>query len=201
MSFVVVEGPNGSGKTTLIKNLAKCGIKTLSSPNGTPLATMLRPACRGTEPWTKIDKQIQFLLFSAARLDEYINLVKPSKELIVADRWHTSTFVYQCCLEGFSVDFLEYTIAPDEKIDLCILLDGDDDVLIQRVNAERQKNATHGNCTWTQNNDTMKELIKLYRTMLPNYLERRKIPKVCIDTTYQTADQILEIVKTLLPKD
>lgn len=201
MSFVVVEGPNGAGKTTLIKNLAKSGIKTLSSPNGTPLASMLRPACRGTDPWTKIDKQVQFLLFSAARLDEYINLVKPSKELIVADRWHTSTFVYQCCLEGFSTEFLEYTIAPDEKIDLCILLDGNDDVLIERVRAEREKNSTHGVCTWTQNTDTMKELINLYRTKLPTFLERRKIPYVSVDTTHQNADQILAIVKTLLPKD
>jgi thymidylate kinase len=200
MSFVVVEGPNGAGKTTLIKNLAKAGIKTLSSPNGTPLASMLRPACRGTDPWTKIDKQVQFLLFSAARLDEYINLVKPSKELIVADRWHTSTFVYQCCLEGFSTEFLEYTIAPDEKIDLCILLDGNDDVLIERVRVEREKNSTHGVCTWTQNTDTMKELINLYRTKLPEFLNRRNITHVSIDTTYQNAEQIFETVKILLPK-
>lgn len=199
MSFVVIEGPNGAGKTTIIKNLAKEGIKTLSSPNGTPLAKMLRPACRGTEPWVDINNQIQFLLFSAARLDEYLRLVKDCKELRVADRWHTSTYIYQCCLEGFNTEFLEYTIAPNEKIDLCILLDGDDDVLIKRVQDERAKNPNHGVCTWTQDVETMKKLISLYRLELPKYLQRRNIPYTVINTTNKTENEVFEIVKTWLP--
>ena len=198
MSFIVVEGPNGAGKTTLIKHLSDSGIKTLSSPNGTPLAKMLRPACRGTDPWVGINNQVQFMLFSAARLDEYIRLVKDSPELIVADRWHTSTFVYQCCLEGFSVDFLNYTIAPNEKIDLCIRLDAEDDVLIKRVVNEREKNASHGTCTWTQKTETMKKLIDIYRTKLPWYLNSRDIPEVVIDTTNLTELDVLSCTKEII---
>jgi thymidylate kinase len=200
MSFVVIEGPNGSGKTTLIKNLSKEGIKTLSSPNGTPLAKMLRPACRGTEPWTNINNQVQFLLFSAARLDEYLNMVKGSNELVVVDRWHTSTYIYQCCLEGFTVDFLEYTIAPNEKIDLCIILDGDDDALIKRVQDERNKNVYHGVCTWTRDEEKFRQLIKLYREKMPTYLKKRCVPYEIINTTNKNEKEVLEEVKSLFKK-
>ena len=76
MSFFILEGPNGCGKTSILKKLSENGYKTLSSPNGTKLSSMLRPMCRGTDGWEDIDKHIQFLLFSAARLDEYIRLIQ-----------------------------------------------------------------------------------------------------------------------------
>lgn len=194
MSFVILEGPNGVGKTTIVNNLSTLGIKTLSSPNGTPLAKMLRPACRGTEPWKDIDKQIQFLLFSAARLDEYIRVVKDSKELVVADRWWTSTYVYQCCLEGFSEEFLEFTIHPNEQVNLVILLDGNEDIIIERLNKEREKNPTHGKCTWTQNSEITKKLIQLYRYDLPLYLKHRKINYITIDTTNIDVNEVQNLI-------
>ncbi|MFA7219421.1 MAG: dTMP kinase [Synergistaceae bacterium] len=193
--FVVVEGPNGSGKTSLIKALSKKGYQTLSSPNGTPLAKILRPACRGTGQWTDIDKRVQFMLFSAARLDEYIRLVKDKKEPVIADRWWSSTYVYQCTFQGLSVDFMEHTIHPDEKIDLVIRLDADDEVLINRVLSEREKNPDHGKCRWTQDRETMKELIRIYREMLPEYLSNRGIKSIGIDTTGKTKEEIVEIAE------
>lgn len=199
MPFIICEGPNGSGKTTLTKNLEKKGFKTLSSPNGTPLAKMLRPACRGTDPWTDIDKRVQFMLFSAARLDEYIYCVKDKDLTIVADRWWTSTYVYQCMLQGLSVKFLEHTIHPDEKVDLVLILDGDDDVLIKRVTDERDKNPEHGKCRWTQERETMVELIRLYREELPDYLEAKGISVEVIDTTDISKEEVAlkaeEIIK------
>jgi len=192
--FVVVEGSNGAGKTSLIKALGeKDGYETLSSPNGTPLAKMLRPACRGTEPWIDIDKRVQFMLFSAARLDEYIRCVKGREEIIVADRWWTSTYVYQCILQGLSVDFLQHTIHPKEKVDLVILLDGEDDVLINRVISERESNPEHGNCRWTQETETMKELMRIYREDLVEYLKDQGIPCVRIDTTSITREAVIDL--------
>jgi len=200
MSFVIVEGPNGAGKTTLIKNLSDEGYQTLSSPNGTPLAQMLRSSCRGTETWTDIDKRVRFLLFSAARLDEYIRCVAGKDEPVVADRWWTSTYIYQCCLQGIEVPFLEYTIHPQEQVDLVILLGGDPEVLIQRVIDERSKNPEHGVCTWTQEKETMLELHRLYAEKLPPYLDGRDIPCEEVDTTELDAGHVLSLSKELIGK-
>lgn len=200
MSFYVVEGPNGSGKTSLIKNLASKGIKTLSSPDGTPLAKMLRPACRGVDPWEDIDKFVQFLLFSAARYDEYLRCVKDQNDIVVADRWWTSTYVYQCVLGTIPIELLQYTLHPQEKIDGVILLDGRDEVLIQRTHLERTQNTTHGNCSWTQDINTMKRIIQIYRHELPVYLTCcHQIPVYPIDTTQLTprdvTNKTLEIIQ------
>lgn len=196
--FNVIEGPNGAGKTSLITALREEGYSTLSSPNGTDLARMLRPACRGTEPWTDIDKKIQFMLFSAARYDEYIRLVKDRDDIIFADRWWTSTYIYQCVLQGISVPFLEYTIHPDEKIDLVVLLDADDDVIIRRMEEERDKNPSHGKCRWTQQKSMVMELASLYRNELPSYLESRLIPYEIIDTTNLDKLQVQQTVLDLV---
>jgi len=190
--FVVIEGPNGAGKTSLIKKIESKGCKTLSSPNGTPLAKMLRPACRGTEPWEDIDKTIQFMLFSAARFDEYIRLVHGKDGIVVADRWWTSTYVYQCVLQGLSVNFLEYTVHPEEKIDLVIVLDGDDDVLLERVNAERAVNDSHGRCTWTKDDSIQRKLMSIYRKELVQYLKTKNIAVEVIDTSTLSQDEVLE---------
>jgi dTMP kinase len=190
--FVVVEGSNGAGKTTLIKKLREeKGCKTLSSPNGTDLAKMLRPACRGVQPWCDIDKKIQFLLFSAARLDEYIRLVENKEDIVVADRWWTSTYVYQCLLQGISVDFMEHTIHENEQIDIVIILDGRDEVLLDRMEKERESNPSHGKCRWTQEKETQMKLMDLYRTKLPTYLQEKSIRHVIIDTSDKTQDEVL----------
>ncbi len=197
--FCCVEGPNGSGKTSLIKSLSEKGYNTLSSPNGTPLAKMLRSACRGTEPWTDIDKKVQFMLFSAARLDEYIRLVHNVDKIVFADRWWTSTYVYQVVLQGLPVEFLEHTIHPEEKVDLVVLLDGEDDVLINRVSAERALNQEHGKCRWTQDTEMMKQLIRIYREDLPIYLASKGIKTCRIDTTnldrHMVSEKVIEIIK------
>ena len=196
--FVVVEGPNGGGKTTLINNMKDDGYNTLSSPNGTPLAKMIRSACRGTEPWEDIDKVVQFLLFSAARMDEYIRCVHDKDEIVVADRWWTSTYVYQCVLQGIAVDALEHTIHPDEKIDLVILLDAPNEVLLDRVTSEREKNESHGKCTWTKDNEIMFRLMDIYRNELPEYLASKGIKVVTIDTENVDAEHVFNTTKDII---
>lgn len=198
--FVIVEGPNGAGKTTLIENLKNDGFKTLSSPNGTPLAQMLRSACRGTDEWTDIDKMVQFLLFSAARLDEYIRLVHGKSEVVVADRWWTSTYVYQCVLQGIPVEFMEYTKHPDEEVGLVIVLDADNKSIINRVKSERLQNPKHGKCRWTQDNDTVLELARIYRQDLPDYLSTIDIDCEVLDTSELTTEEVLEQAKILIEK-
>lgn len=192
--FVVIDGPNGSGKTSIINRLKLKGIKTLSTPNATNLSKMLRPVCRAMNEWRDVNTLVQFLLFSACRVDEYIRCVKDSSDIIVADRWWTSTFVYQCVLEGFPVDFLQNTICNDEKIDLVILLDGQNDVLDFRSKNERIKNPNHGSCMWLSSVDYMQKIYSAYREELPSYLAEIKQPYLIIDTTNLNLDQVYDLV-------
>jgi len=200
MSFVVIEGPNGAGKTTLIKRLSEQGYRTLSSPNGTPLAKMIRPACRGADQWNDLDEMVKFLLFSAARYDEFKRLVENKKDIIICDRWHFSTWVYQCQLGNIPVSLYEATIPKEEKIDKVIILGGDPEVLINRVIAEREKNQSHGICSWTKEKETMIRINQIYDTDLPNYLKYRKIPCIKIDTTNMTIDSVEYQVKHEIDK-
>ena len=199
--FIVVDGPNGSGKTTLIKNLRQLGVKTLSSPSATELSSMLRPACRGTDKWSNLDKYVKFFLFSAARMDEYIKLVHNKKEIIVADRWWTSTFVYQCMYENIPVETLEATIHPDEKIDMVVLLDCDDDILIDRINKDRASDPKHGRCTWTQTSESIIKLANIYRNEIKAFLASRGIKYCVLNTSSFNEEEVVErfndIIKSL----
>lgn len=197
-NFVILEGANGAGKTTLVNYLKTNGYKTLSSPNGTDLAKMIRPACRGVDQWKSLDSRVKFLLFSAARMDEYLALVHNSQELVVADRWWTSTYVYQCIYEGIPVSCLESTIHPEEKVNRVVLLDGDENMLVNRVRQERQKNTAHGVCQWTQTDQSIIDLILIYRNVLPPYLKSRGIDVRVIDTTKLTTEEVAqEFIKNI----
>lgn len=196
--FVIVEGPNGSGKTTLINNLKNNGFLTLSSPNGTELSRFLRSACRGTEPWEDIDAKVQFLLFSAARLDEYIRCVKDKSEVVIADRWWTSTYVYQCVLQSMDLGLMEKTVHPEERVGLVIILDADDEILLNRVFKERAKNPAHGTCSWTKDIETQKKVANIYRNDLPEYLKRKNIKTVSINTNEKTSDDVYLEVLSLI---
>lgn len=194
--FFIIEGPNGAGKTSVINYLKSKGVKTLSSPNGTPLAKMLRPAARGTAPYEDIDPLVQFLLFSASRYDEYVRLIHNKEELIVADRWWTSTYVYQCLLENFDTNFLEFTIHPKEQVQKVIILTGSHDVLVSRVNAEREKNNKHGYCRWTQDASYMEKIIRFYEKNLVDYLNKKSIPSFVLNTDKYNQEEVFGIICT-----
>jgi len=195
---ICLEGPNGGGKTTILKNLAKKGYRTLSSPNGTSLAQYLRPACRGTDEWTNLSDMVKFLLFSAARCDEFDKLVKNQKETIVCDRWHFSTWVYQVRLGNIPEKLYEMTIHPEEKISKVIILTGDPQTLINRVILEREKNPTHGVCTWTKEKETMTRINEIYNNELPVYLTNKNINISMIDTTDRSIDQVQCLVESVI---
>ena len=194
MKHIVIEGPNGAGKTSLIKSLSEMGYKTLSSPAGTDLAKYIRQACRGADQWKDLSDIVKFLLFSAARCDEFDKLIKDQDGVIVCDRWHLSTYVYQCILGNIPVDLYEKTIHKDEKISMVIILDADNKTLQSRVHTERSINETHGKCSWTQDVKTMNKIADIYRTKLPKYLKTKKIPYLLIDTTDIDQNKVLSLV-------
>jgi thymidylate kinase len=198
MSFYVIDGPNGAGKTTLLKSLAEKGYVTFSSPYGTSLSSYLRDICRGVGDWKNISSDVQLLLFAATRTDEYINRVEPFKDImdIIADRWWTSTYVYQVCNGGSSNKLFENTIYSNEKIDKIVLLDADDNLLADRVIKEREKNKSHSFCRWTQDVELMKRIATIYREDLTEYIKSKNIKLSTINTTNLTEEQVLQAFLT-----
>lgn len=193
MSFFIVEGANGSGKTTLVNKLKQIdGCRSFSSPNGTKLANAVRPMARGTDEWHTLSAMVKFLLFSAARYDEYMNLVhgQPKDSLIVCDRWWTSTLIYQCYAGNIAQSALEETIHPEEELTGVILLDAPDEVLWERANNERMANAKHGVCSWTGDQAVAKNIASLYRGKFVKYLIDKKIPYVKIDVSKYDTDGV-----------
>jgi len=195
---ICIEGPNGAGKTTIVKELREKGFSTLSSPNGTDLAKYIRSACRGADQWDDLSDMVKFLLFSAARCDEFDKLIKDQNTTVICDRWHLSTWVYQCQLGNIPVELYEMTIHPDEHIDLVIILTGDPDTLINRVEAERSKNPNHGKCTWTKERETMIRIGEIYVKELPQYLKGKGISFRIVNTTDKTLQQVRQEVEAII---
>ena len=192
---ICLEGCNGSGKTSLLKKLSEYGYKTLSSPNGTDLAKYIRDAARGTDRWKDLSHIVKFHLFSAARCDEFNKLIKSySNETIICDRWHFSSWVYQCQFGDVPLELYEASIQPEEHIDAVFILTAKPETLINRVNKERQLNLNHSLCTWTRQQETLLKIHDIYENKLPPYLESRGIKNQLIDTEYRTPDQIFEYV-------
>ena len=91
---------------------------------------------------------------------------------------------------------MEYTIHPEEKIDLVVILTGEPEILIERVEKERSLNPTHGKCSWTKEHETMKKIGDIYQNELPKYLEEKNIEYVIIDTTHLNIESVSVLVES-----
>ena len=103
MSFITFEGGEGTGKSVqanlLQEFLTKSGKDVLMTrePGGTPLAEEIRHIVLTGDP-EKMDPLTESLLYLAARADHWTQKIKPSvdnKKIIICDRFHDSSVVYQ----------------------------------------------------------------------------------------------------------
>ena len=198
---ICLEGPNGSGKTTLLNKFSENGYRTLSSPNGTILAKYVREAARGAKEWNNLSEIVKFHLFAAARCDEFNQLIKPyPNEIIICDRWHFSSWIYQCQFGNVPVNVYEASIQPEEHVDCVFILTASPKTLIKRVNKEREINTSHSKCSYTKQEETLFKIHNLYETKLPIYLTSRKIKNQIIYTEKYNPQQIFEYVKEEIKK-
>jgi len=114
--FITLEGNEGSGKSTqstLLRDalLAQGHIVTLlREPGSTDIGTKIRGLLK--DPGNKICSEAELFLFQAARAQLVHDVIAPklrAGEIIIADRFYDSTWVYQGWARGINLLAIEFT--------------------------------------------------------------------------------------------
>ncbi|MBR0449378.1 MAG: dTMP kinase [Clostridia bacterium] len=145
--FIVFEGLDGSGKGTQIrlieKKLLEAGrdVTLTAEPTETALGGMIRDALAGNHMRTPSELAALFL---ADRIQHntdakkgIISLLNAGKD-VICDRYYFSSFAYQGIDVGRDWVMKMNLDCPDIlKPDVCIFLDVDPDVCMQRIDSSR----------------------------------------------------------------
>ncbi|MGH7882455.1 MAG: dTMP kinase [Candidatus Dormibacteraceae bacterium] len=116
--LVTLEGPEGAGKSTQIellrRSLAKYDPLLLREPGGTALGEGIRQLLLDNRE-LRIAPEAELHLFLAARAELISEVMEPAlraDRLVLVDRYHDSTRVYQGIVGGLQVDWPESIPRP-----------------------------------------------------------------------------------------
>ncbi len=132
--FITIEGGEGAGKTTLAQalqqKLQKRGKKVVLTrePGGTPLGEYIR---EGLLENPSLSPYTDLFLFLGVRAQHINQVIRPALEkgmMVICDRFHDSTIVYQGLASGLGEVFVRdlcYQVVGKEPFlpDLTIVLD------------------------------------------------------------------------------
>ena len=150
--FITFEGPEGAGKSTQVELLRRAlsdrDCLVVREPGGTPLGERVRDLLLHSGP---MSAEAEMLLFMAARAELLARVVKPalaSGRIVIADRYHDSTFAYQGGGRGCATWWPEGFPRPDRTL----LLDLPSELGLRRAlgdhrlpdRLEREDSAFHG---------------------------------------------------------
>lgn len=139
--FIAIEGPDGVGKSTQVAALterlkeADMSPITVSDPGTTDLGLQLRGLLLDQQD-VAIDPEPQALLFLAARVQLWNEIIGPALEanqVVITDRWHLSTLIYQGMLQGQKLERLVSSVLGHRLPDVNIILIGDESQLEENV--------------------------------------------------------------------
>lgn len=145
--FIVFDGPDGSGKTTQFRRLAAAvaqhtplEICEVREPGGTYVGEEIRKLLLDPQNQEDVDVRCEMLLFMASRAQLVQQKLRPAiaqGQLILADRFISSTLAYQGSAGGLSTDdilavgkFALNDIWPD----LFVIFDVDEKTAATRLN-------------------------------------------------------------------
>lgn len=154
--FVVFDGPDGSGKSTQFRHLVELAeshninVCEVREPGGTHIGEEIRKVLLDPSVKEDVDVRCEMLLFMASRAQLISQKVEPAlgrQELVLADRFISSTLAYQGTAGGLPIaDILRVGQVALGRFwpDLVVVFDVDEDTAATRINPllrEREFNA------------------------------------------------------------
>ncbi len=167
--FIVFDGPDGSGKSTQLKRLidaaqaAGLTVCEVREPGGTHIGEEIRKVLLDAkhEQSHPIDLRCEMLLFMASRAQLIAQRIEPALqrgELVVADRFISSTLAYQGTAGGLELDDI-YAVGEvalhDYWPDVVVVFDVDEATARARMNpllrgkefeADKDRMESKGDC-------------------------------------------------------
>jgi dTMP kinase len=153
--FISFEGTEGSGKSTQISKLADAlrhsghVVKLIREPGGTAIGEEIRHTLKHSPHNHDMTPETELLLMNASRAQLVREVIRPALaagEVVLCDRFHDSTVVYQGYGRGLDlalvrqvIDFAVGETRPDLTLLLAIPIE-----LSERRRADRLTNAREG---------------------------------------------------------
>ena len=145
--FVVFDGPDGSGKSTQFGRFAEAAtaagvtVCQVREPGGTDIGEQIRHVLLTTSNGD-MDVRCELLLYMASRAQLVAERIAPALErgeLVLADRFISSTLAYQGTAGGIAIDDILYVgrvAVGAHWPDLVVLFDVDEDTAAARRSAQ-----------------------------------------------------------------
>lgn len=140
--FICIEGLDGSGKSTqaklLAKKLSKAGYNAIytAEPSQGKIGKFIR---KRLFEQARMPITAEALLFAADRIEHVQNQVAPALaegKIVVSDRYVYSSLAYQGSA-GLSLDWIEAVNANALKPDLCVFIDVEPSVVLERLKRKK----------------------------------------------------------------
>jgi dTMP kinase len=143
--FIVFDGPDGSGKSTQFHRFAhaaqSAGLEVceVREPGGTPIGEAMRGLLLDPR-FVDLDVRAEMLMYMASRAQLVIDRIRPAlqkKQLVLADRFVSSTLAYQGTAGGLPMDDIRHVaqVACGNCMpDLVVIFDVDEKTAATRLN-------------------------------------------------------------------
>lgn len=203
--FIVLEGIDGTGKTYQAKKLKEYfeskGLKVTTTrlPGGTPECETLRKFVLDNK--VNLGTSAQAILFQAINAEVCEKIIGPALErgeVVISDRFTTSSIAYQGLSSKFSQKELEElcelacrnTQNQPVRPDVIFVLDGDPEKLISR--RTKRSNQAENDRFEAKDITFQKNLRKIYKEYKP-----KNVPYIFIDAMRKPEDVTSQLIQNI----